>query len=272
MSAETYYAMVAKTMVADIDTVVDTALEGYLKTLPRSTPASVKEELQQNWLKDNYVKHVSQVVEYATKATWCFQPAVSLAELSEKDKAKARTLYPQVTEAASAKIKAMVDSEFQKQVLATLPSGTSAQAQKSLQMTWLHENYVDIVDDVIKEIARNEDATWLFTPEIPVDMLPEDKREAAKQMYARVDNAAAAEIEATVEKQIAPTSSLLGPETPAHVKAQVRNNWLRKHYTDIVSQVVEARSHWTFDPAVAVNMLPCEKQERAQQLLSLIHI
>ena len=268
--AEKYYAMVEKTMVSDIDKVVDAALERYLATLPRTRAAFVTEKVREAWLKDNYVKHVSEVVEGATTATWFFKPAVSPDHLSETDKLKAETLYPQVTEATSAKINAMVASEFQKQVVATLPSHIDADAQKALHMTWLRENYVDIIDHVMKEGAGNEDAKWTFTPEIPVDMLPEAMRETAKQMYAKVDNAAAAEIEASVEKQMAPTNALLGPETPAHVKAQVRNRWLRNHYADIVSQVVEARSHWTFNPAVAVNMLPCQKQELAQQLYATV--
>ena len=67
-------------------------------------------------------------------------------------------------------------------------------------MGWLKANYIDIVGHILEEAAHNDDAKWSFTPEISFEMLPEDEREAAKKLYAMVDNAAATEIKAAVEK------------------------------------------------------------------------
>ena len=71
--------------------------------------------------------------------------------------------------------------------------------------------------------------------------------------------------------------ALLSTEAPPHVKAELRNCWLLKNYTQVVSRVLNARSQtssgcggWTFSPAVSIETLPCEEQERAQKLYAAV--
>ena len=72
-------------------------------------------------------------------------------------------------------------------------------------------------------------------------------------------------------------SALVSKKAPAKVKADLRNCWLLKHYTQVVSRVLKARSQtssgcggWTFSPAVSIETLPCEEQERAQKLYAAV--
>ena len=81
-----------------------------------------------------------------------------------------------------------------------MPSETSSEVKNSLLKGWLQGEYIEIVGQVLEEAAHNDDAKWSFTPEVKVEMLPEDEREAATKMYAMVDNAASTEIEAAVEE------------------------------------------------------------------------
>ena len=127
--AEQVYARVEQAMVSEINQVVDTELQTFLSNLPQVFSGDLTRELQQGWLKDNYVKHVSEVVERSTKATWSFTPDVSLDQLPEEARPRAEQLYKSVDEAAVVKINAMVDSEFQKKVVSKLPSSTSSEVK-----------------------------------------------------------------------------------------------------------------------------------------------
>ena len=82
--ADKYYPRVKQAMVDDINQVVDMKLQAFMATLPPVAPGLAK-RLQQGWLKDNYVMHVSEVVERAPKTTWSFSPAVSLDEFESRE-------------------------------------------------------------------------------------------------------------------------------------------------------------------------------------------
>ena len=97
--ANKYYPWVKQEMLAEINQVVDTKLQAFMANYPHVAP-DVTDELQQGWLKDNYVTYVSEVVERFMKATWIFSPAVSLDALHGEAKSRAQKLYESVDEAA----------------------------------------------------------------------------------------------------------------------------------------------------------------------------
>ena len=72
-------------------------------------------------------------------------------------------------------------------------------------------------------------------------------------------------------------SALVSKKAAAHVKAELRNSWLLANYIQVVARVINARSKtssgrggWTFSPAVAIDTLPGEEQERAQKLYAAV--
>ena len=128
--------------------------------------------------------------------------------------------------------------------------------------------YIEIVGQVVAEEAHNDHAKWSFTPEVEVEMLPEDEREEAKKMYDMVDIVAATEIEAVVENKFsAVIGAFFASNVAADVKAVLRKSWLRANYTQVVARVLHARwkkasarKGWSFSPAVPIDTLAKEEQ------------
>ena len=193
--AERIYAQVEEDMVSEIVAVVDTELQTFLLTMPRSLPDALQRELRNGWLQQHYVKCVATVVERSASTRWSFQPAVPLDLLTPEEKDKAAGMYNLVDEAVANKIDATVICDFQK-VVSTLPGSISSQLKDELRRNWLVENYVKIVERVLNEHLAS---AWTFSPEVTVEALPVGERALATRMYAFVDDVAAAEIEAAVE-------------------------------------------------------------------------
>ena len=267
--AEQVHAKVEQAMVCEINEAVDTDLQTFLSTMPRSLSEDLQRELRQGWLVQHYVKHVAAVVERCTKASWSFKPAVALEQLSDEERPRAAHLYSLVQEAAAEKIDAMVAHHFL-EMESTLPVSVSSELKDSLRVGWLKENYMKVVARVMEEEARNVAATWSFSPEVTVESLCEGERAAATRMYASVDAGAATEIEAAVENDFSAVAVLLPASAEAGVKAELRSSWLQQNYINIVSRVLNARSQtsagregWTFTPAVSVDALPGQEKGRA---------
>ena len=259
----------AEQVYARVEQAVDTDLQSFLSTMPRSLSEDAQRELRQGWLVQHYLKHVVAVVERCAKASWSFKPAVPLDQLSDEERPRAAKLYSSVDEAVAEKIDAMVASDFL-EVVPTLPVSVSSKLQDSLRMSWLKENYIKVVARVLEQAARNDEAKWTFSPKVKVESLPEGERAAATKMYAIVDFSAATEIEAIVEKEFSSVAALLPAGAHPDMKAELWNSWLLHNYSNIVSRVLNARSQtsagregWTFTPAVSIEALPCQEQERA---------
>ena len=142
--AEQVYARVEQAMVSEINQAVDTDLQSFLSTMPRSLSEDAQRELRQGWLVQHYWKHVAAVVERCTKASWSFKPAVPLDQLADEERPRAAKLYSSVDEAVAEKIDAMVDSDFLK-VVSKLPDSVSSSLHDSLRTSWLKENYIKVV-------------------------------------------------------------------------------------------------------------------------------
>ena len=274
--AEQVYARVEQAMVSEINQAVDTDLQSFLSTMPRSLSEDAQRELRQGWLAQHYVKHVAAVVERCTKARWSFKPALALDQLSDEERPRAAQLYSSVDEAAAEKIDAMVASDFL-QVASTLPVSVSSKLKDSLRMGWLQENYIKVVARVLEEAARNVAAKWTFSPMVTVESLPLGERAAATRMYAIVDFATATEIEAAVEFEFSSVAALLPASAQPDMKAELRSSWLLHNYTSIVSRVLNARSQtsagcegWTFTPAVSIEALPCQEKGRALKVYASV--
>ena len=80
----------------------------------------------------------------------------------------------------------------------------------------------------------------MFAPEVTVESLPEGERAAATRMYAMVDFAATAEIEAAVDNKFPSVSALLSASGEPELKTELRSSWLMQLYRSIVSRVVNA--------------------------------
>ena len=273
--AEQVYARVEQAMVPEIHQAVDTDLQSFLSTMP-SLSEDAQQELVQGWLVQHYWKHVAAVVERCTKASWSFKPAVPLDQLADEERPRAAKLYSSVDEAVAEKIDAMVASDFL-EVVSTLPVSVSSKLQDSLRMSWLKENYIKVVARVLEQAARNDEAKWTFSPKVKVESLPEGERAAATKMYAIVDFSAATEIEAIVEKEFSSVAALLPAGAHPDMKAELWNSWLVHNYSDIVSRVLNARSQtsagregWTFTPAVSIEALPYQEQERARTVYAAV--
>lgn len=274
--AEQVYARVEQAMVSEINQLVDTDLESFLSTMPRSLSEDAQRELRQGWLAQHYVKHVAAVVERCTRAKWSFKPALALDQLSDEERPRAAQLYSSVDEAAAEKIDAMVASDFL-QFASTLPFSPSSQLKDSLRMGWLQENYIKVVARVLEEAVRNGDAKLTFSPMVTVESLPVGERAAVTRMYAIVDFAAAREIEAAAEYEFSSVAALLPASAQPDLKAELRSSWLLHNYTSIVSRVVNARSQtsavcegWTFTPAVSIEALPCQEKGRALKVYAAV--
>ena len=127
---------------------------------------------------------------------------------------------------------------------------------------------------------------WIFSPAVSLDTLRGEVKLRAQQLYESVDEAASVKINARVtsefEKQV---GSLLAVDTTSEVRNSLLEGWLQREYIDIVKQVVseeadkhdamwcfipEVRGEWCFDPALAIDTLPGEQQERAQKLYAAV--
>ena len=155
-------------------------------------------------------------------------------------------------------------------VTSKLPVSSTATVVDSVRKSWLQENYVNIVAQVLEEVPRSVATTWTFSPMVKVESLPEGERAEATRMYAAVHVAAAREIEAVVEKELSSMLVQFPQSLPPDAHTQLRSAWLVQNYISIVSRVLKAQSQttagsvgWTFTPAVPIEAVPCEKKGRA---------
>ena len=111
-------------------------------------------------------------------------------------------------------------------------------------------------------------AVWVFELLTGVGSLPPESQSYAAEVYAQVTEKMLPEITEAVAKGYDVFQSALRCKLSGALADELQQGWLLQNYVQCVAIVVEraARSVYTFEPEVALHMLPVGERARASDL------
>ena len=116
-----------------------------------------------------------------------------------------------------------VDTALQ-MFMSMLPESMAPDDKEDFQKDWLLDHYVRHVAEAVERCKK---AKWVFEPALPLEHMSDEERHHATELYARVDEAAAAKIDAAVGQEIQKVLSALPSSSSAAKKGQTSQGLVR---------------------------------------------
>ena len=208
----------------------------------------------------------------AVASKWAFEPRISVTSLKGDARVRAEMVYASVLPEMVDRIEEEVDTGLQ-MFLSKLPPSLSADVESNLRQTWLEDQYVT---HVAAAVARCTEPRWVFKPALALEQVSEKERSRAANLYAQVDEAAAAKIEVEVATRIQDVTARLPPSLSAEMKEGISKAWFESNYVTTVSQVLNetpcsVSTSWTFSPLVKIESLPTDERAEAARMYALVN-
>ena len=120
-------------------------------------------------------------------------------------------------------------------------------------------------------------ARWVFKPALALEQVSEKERSRTAELYAQVDETAAAKIEVEVAERVRDVASTLPPSLSAEMKEGVCKAWVESNYVKIVSQILNeapcsVSTSWTFSPLVEIESLPEGARVEAARMYAVVNV
>ena len=170
----------------------------------------------------------------------------------------------QVPAACIGDLQKTVDERFEV-FCSAIPSSVLGPSRSAIRHSWLRQNYVDVVADIVQRSqshAQSIKTATAFAPEIDPGNLPAEQATEALAAFARVTPELHSVIVEGVDAAWSAFQADMKPATPEDTVA-LRSMWLRAQYVNIVKSVLKVHTQKSEPASTAPSAALAEKRGSA---------
>ena len=219
----------------DVDRHIEKAWKLFQEELPewaRLSDASMKA----SWFSKSCVD-IMRSFPRSPVAAFSFVPELALTDIADDElRATARQIFSQVREADVPHIAQATAAAYALD-MEKIPEYLHESLGSEFRKNFLLQHYVNIVRQVTSKAIVEE--AWVFRPTINLeDMSDESSRSEAASLYAKVQSFHVARIDELVLTRFNADVASIDENIIRGCADQLRRNWLKKHYVEVVREVL----------------------------------